>query len=156
LEKVKEPMQRLPALALALHQLGRTDAARAALRKADEAADLLLHGSLLADTLRVPGRFWDEWLFFHILRREAHQAIHGKPMPESAYDRLSRGRLLSALDEPEKAEPEYAAAVALRPGDADVWLTRAGVFARLGRKDRAAADLARAQQLQAADPKAFA
>jgi serine/threonine protein kinase/predicted Zn-dependent protease len=151
LEKVTEPMQRLPALALALKELGRTDDAREALREGDNLADQQLRGALLADSFKMPGSFWDEWLLFHILRREAHQTIHGRPMPESPYDKLFRARLHSALGEAEKAEAEFSAAVAVRPNDADVWLTRARVFAKLGNKDQAAADLARAQQLQA-DP----
>jgi len=153
LEKVKEPVQRLPALAIALHQLGRTKAAREALEQADVAADDLLRGGLAADVLKIPDPNWEDWLLFHVLRREAHQAIDGKPMPESPYDRLFRGRLLDALNQPEKAEAEFTAAAELRPNDADVWLTRARVFAKLGRKDRASADLARAQQHKADDPR---
>jgi serine/threonine protein kinase/Flp pilus assembly protein TadD len=153
LEKVKEPIQQLPALAIALHQLGRTEAARDALRQADEAAEHLLRDGLVADTLQLPGPSWSDWLLFHILRREAHQAIHGKPMPESPYDTLFRGRVLGALDKPEEAEAEFAAAAALRPMDADVWLTRGRIYARLGRKDRMAADLLQAQQLKGDDPR---
>jgi serine/threonine protein kinase/tetratricopeptide (TPR) repeat protein len=156
LEKVKEPMQRLPALALALQQLGRTDAARDTLRQADEVADQLLRGTLQADSFKLPGSFWDEWLLCHILRREAHQTIYGKPLPESPYDRLFHGRRLCVLEGPEKAEADLDASVAVRPSDADVWLTRARVFVKLDMSDRAAADLTRAKELQAADPKAFA
>ena len=74
-------------------------------------------------------------------------------MPESPFDRLFRGRLLYSLDQPDKAEAEFTAAIELRPSDATIWLTRARVFAKLGWKDRASADLARAQQQKADDPR---
>src|SRR5207249_7886079 len=90
-----------------------------------------------------------------VLRAEAHQLIHGKPMPESPYERLFRGRVFFGLGQPDKAEAEFAAAVALRPGDADVWLTRSRVFATLGQKERMTADLLRAQQLKGEDPKTW-
>ncbi len=152
LEKVKEPVQKLPALAIALLQLGKAQAAREALEQADAAADALLRDSLAADVLRIPDPWWQDWLLFRVLRREAHQAIHGKPMPESPYDRLFQGRLLFALNEPQQAEAEFTGAAELRPGDLDLWLTRARIFAKLGLKDRATADLARAQQ-KADDPR---
>ena len=136
-----------------LHQLRRTEAAREALEQADAAADDLLRGGLAADVLKIPDAFWQNWLLFHVLRREAHEAIHGKPMPESPFDRLFRGRLLYSLDQPDKAEAEFTAAIELRPSDATIWLTRARVFAKLGWKDRASADLAKAQQQKADDPR---
>ena len=111
--------------------------------------------AVVADVLKIPDPNWQDWLLFRVLRREAHQAIHGKPMPESPYDRLFRGRLLYTLDQPEQAEAEFTAAAVLRPDDADVWLTRARVFAKLGWKDRASADLVRAQQKKADDPRTW-
>jgi tetratricopeptide (TPR) repeat protein len=156
LEKVRDPLQRLPAQALALHQLGRTVAAKEALQQADLAADQRLRAELLRETLKIPDSSWVDWLSFRTLRREAHQTIHGKPLPESPYDRLFHGRLFIAVDEQQKAEAEFAAAVAMRPKDADVWLTRSRIFANLRRRDRATADRTQARRLQAADPKAIA
>jgi tetratricopeptide (TPR) repeat protein/serine/threonine protein kinase len=142
------------ARALAEHQLGHRQAAVQALREADLAAERLMHERAAADMLRLT-QWWDDWLLAELLRHEAHQKIHGKPMPESPYARLFRGRVLSALDEPDKAEAEFVAAVAMRPNDADVWLTRSRIFAKLGRKDRMAADLLRAQQLKGDDPRTW-
>src|SRR5262249_46006482 len=123
-----------------------------ALHQADLAADRPTRDAATGHEVRLePDRHL--WLCFRLLRREDHQAIEVKPLPDSPYDRLLRGRVLHAFEQVEKAEAEFAAAVALRPDDSDVWLSRARVFARLGRKDRMAADLARAQQLEADDPR---
>jgi tetratricopeptide (TPR) repeat protein len=84
--------------------------------------------------------------------REAYLAVLARPLPDSPYERLHRGQVLLALGQPDRADAELAAAVELRPGDADVWLTRARVFAKLGQKERAKADLVRAQQIKADEP----
>ena len=152
LEQVKDPLQKLPALALALHQLGRTDAARAALQEAEQVAEERLRNGLGGADLKLPDAWWSDWLLCRSLRREAHQAIHGQALPDSPYERLFRARVLLALDQTDKADAEFAAAVQVRPDDADVWLTRSRIYARLGHKDRTAADLAHAQQLKADDP----
>ena len=47
------------------------------------------------------------------------------------------------------------AAVAPRPNDPEVWQTRARLFVKLGRKDRAGADLVHAQKLKSDDPKSW-
>ncbi|MCI0681757.1 MAG: protein kinase [Gemmataceae bacterium] len=155
LEKVKDPLQKLPVQALALHQLGRTAAARQALHQADSIADQRLREGLAQEKLKVPDAWWADWLLFRHLRREAHQKIHGTAMPDSPYERLFRGRVLGALDEHDKGEAELTAAVAIRPDDADVWLTRSRIFAKLGRNDRMAADLLKAQQFKGDDPKTW-
>jgi serine/threonine protein kinase/tetratricopeptide (TPR) repeat protein len=155
LQRVMDSMQRLPALAIALHQMGRTRAAQEALEQADAAADQLVRDAVVADVLKIPDANWQDWLLFRVLRREAHEAIHGKPMAESPYDRLFRGRLLHTMDQPQQAEAEFTAAALLRPEDTDLWLTRARVFAKLGWKERASADLVRAQQLKAGDPRTW-
>ncbi len=94
-------------------------------------------------------------MHFRPLLREAHRAISGGPLPDSPYERMFRGRVLLALGETEKAEAEFEAAVALRPDDAELWLTRARIFADLGRKDRAAADRIKAQVLKGDDPRTW-
>jgi tetratricopeptide (TPR) repeat protein len=151
---------RLPAewkwtvLALSEHLLGHADAAREALQQADLVFDQLPRNAVSDGALQLPF-YWEDWLELRALRREAHQAIHGKPPADSLSERLRRGRLLVALDRPNEAEAEFAAAVALRPDDPEAWLTRARLFAKLGRKDRAAADMIHAQQLKADDPKSW-
>ncbi|HEY8504168.1 MAG TPA: tetratricopeptide repeat protein, partial [Gemmataceae bacterium] len=153
LETATDPDRKWSAVALAFHQLGRADEAREALRQADLAADRRMRIGLSDETLRLPDKWWEDRLLFRSLRREAHRAIRGRPLPDSPYDRLHRARVLLALDRPGEAEAEFAAAVEIRPDDPEVWLARAGVFARLGRKDRAVADLGRALQLPGADPR---
>ena len=140
-------------VALAEHRLGHPDAARDALRQADFVADLVTRNAAVDPAMRLVKPAWPDWVYFRLLRREAHQTIEGKPLPDSPYDRLFRGRVLYAFGQVEKAEAEFAAAIALRPNDLDLWLTRARVFARLGRKDRMAADLAKAQGLEPGRPR---
>ena len=135
-------------VALAEHQVGHPDAAREALRQADLAADRVTGDAATNPAMRLVRPDWPDWVYFRLVRREAHHTIEGKPLPDSPYDRLFRGRVLYAFGEVEKAEAEFAAAVALRPNEVDLWLTRARVFARLGRTDRMAGDLAKAQGLE--------
>jgi tetratricopeptide (TPR) repeat protein len=155
LEGLRDITHKWPVLALARQRLGRTEEAREALRRAEAEADQQIRDAATAETLRFPGPFvfWQEWLHRQLLLAEAHEAVHGRPRPDSPYDRLYRARLLSALGRPEEAEAELASSVALRPDDPSVWLARARVFRQLGRKDRAVADLARARQLSSADPR---
>ncbi len=135
-------------VALAEHQVGHPDAAREALRQADLAADRVTGDAATNPAMRLVRPDWPDWVYFRLVRREAHHTIEGKPLPDSPYDRLFRGRVLYAFGEVEKAEAEFAAAVALRPNEVDLWLTRARVFARLGRTDRMAGDLSKAQGLE--------
>src|SRR5262249_86511 len=85
-------------LALIQHRLGHTKEAAEALRQADLLAEKRMQGAVAADRLKPP-LIWDEWLHNQALRAEAHQAIHGKPMPESPYEKLYRARVLFALEE---------------------------------------------------------
>ncbi len=142
-------------LRLALHHAGRADGALAALEQADKNAEKHLRAALENASLHVPVMPWQEWIHMELCRREAHQAIHGKPMPLSPYERLFHGRSLWALHEIDRAEAEFAAAVVLHPHDADVWLSRSHVLAKLDLKDRMAADLLRAQELKGDDPRTW-
>jgi tetratricopeptide (TPR) repeat protein len=148
-----EPVWTWPVVALAEHRLGHADAAREALRQADFVADRVTRDAAADPAMRLVKPSWPDWVYFRLLRREAHQTIEGKPLPDSPYDRLFRGRVLYAFGQVKKAEAEFAAAVALRPNDIAMWLTRARVFAKLGRKDRMAADLAKVQGLEPGRPR---
>ncbi len=141
-------------LALIRHRLGHAKEATEALRQADLLAERRMKDAVGGERLQVP-LVWDEWLHNHLLRAEAHRVIRGKPMPDSPYEKLFRGRVFLALEQPDRAEAEFTAAVAIRPDDADVRLTRSRVFARLGQKERMAADLLRAQQLKGDDPRTW-
>jgi serine/threonine protein kinase/tetratricopeptide (TPR) repeat protein len=141
-------------LTLAELRRGHPGAAREALRQADEGSDRALRDRL-ADppfSLRHTNL---EWAHFRVLRREAHRAITGGPLPESPVEHLFLGRTLLALGRTEPAEAELDAAIRLRPEDAEVWLARARIFAGLGRKDRAAADMIKAQELRGGDPRTW-
>ncbi|MFO0871916.1 MAG: hypothetical protein U0935_23570 [Pirellulales bacterium] len=153
--KVSEPLQRLPVEALALHQLGRQAEAADTLHRADQLAEQRLRDTLTVDKLSIPDPWWSDWLMFRQLRREAHRTIHGRPLPESPYDHLFAGRILMALGDAERATAELDAAVALRPQDTNVWLTRAHIFSNLQRTDQLQADLERAQSLDGDNPRTW-
>lgn len=142
-------------LALIRKRVGQSDAAAEALRQADLLAERRMKDSATADQLKLPLTAWDEWLHNELLRAEAHQAIHAKPMPASPYEKLFRGRVLHGLEQLEKAEAEFSAAVALRPDDADVWLARSRIYTKLGQTDKMAADLLKAQQLRSGDARTW-
>jgi tetratricopeptide (TPR) repeat protein len=135
-------------VALAEHRLGHADAAREALQRADAAADRVMGNAATDPAMRLVKPSWPDWVYFRLLRREAHRTLEGKPIRDSPYDRLFRGRVLYAFGQVKQAETEFAAAVALRPNDVDLLLSRARVFARLGQKDRMAAELAKARELE--------
>ena len=106
LEKVTDPLQRLPVIALALHQLGKNEAAQDALREADIFADRRLRDTLAKEIPTLPNALWEDWLTFRIIRREAHQNIHGQPLPDSPYERLFQARVLpGSLARPTKPKP---------------------------------------------------
>jgi tetratricopeptide (TPR) repeat protein len=152
LDHVVDPLQELPVKALVLHHLGRRAAAAEALAQSDQLVEKRLREGLGLEKLKIPDKWWADWLAVRVLRREAHLAIHGKPLPDSPYERLFRGRVFHALEMHDPSATEFAAAVAQRPEDAEVWLTRSRIYARLGRNDRMAADLLQAQKLKGDDP----
>jgi tetratricopeptide (TPR) repeat protein len=154
LKPSEKPWPEWQILALIRRRLGQADAAAEALRQADLLAERRMKVAACAERLQTPLTS-DEWLHNEVLRAEAHQAVYGKPMPASPYERLFRGRVFSALGEADKAEAEFTAAVQIRRDDVDVWLTRSRVFEKLGLKDRMSADLLRAQQIKGDDPKTW-
>jgi serine/threonine protein kinase/tetratricopeptide (TPR) repeat protein len=143
------PYWRWPSVALAEHRLGHAEAARAALRRADEEAEA--YWWLMSSTAdSVEKRYF--WPQLRSLRRQAHRAIEGGPMLDTATERLVRAKALVSLGRDEEAESEFAAAVSPRPGDSKLWSNRARIFAGLGLKERALADLAHARELRVDDP----
>jgi serine/threonine protein kinase/tetratricopeptide (TPR) repeat protein len=144
----------LSIAALIQHRLGHADAAADSLRRSEALNERWMKEFLARGQLKW-SPVWDAYLHYRQLLLEAHQTIHGKPRPASPYERLIRGRIHVALEEHEKAQSEFAAAVKIRPDDAEVWLARSRVFAKMGRKDRMAADLLRVQQLKGNDPKTW-
>src|SRR5262249_19664337 len=147
LGQIEDPNWKWPVAALANHALGRTETAKEALHEADLAGDRVLFKRLTDSA----GRLWsseDIWVYFRALRREAHRAINAEPLPDSPSERLFRGRVLQALGKRESGEAEFAAAIALRPNDPNVWIARARIFSDLGWKDRMATDRVKAQTLK--------
>jgi WD40 repeat protein/serine/threonine protein kinase/Flp pilus assembly protein TadD len=69
--------------------------------------------------------------------------------PANWQDRLARARLLARLQKWGQAEAEFTRAVRRHPRVPQVWVARASFLLGCGRRDRAAADMARAVALQA-------
>ncbi|MHB1556562.1 MAG: tetratricopeptide repeat protein [Isosphaeraceae bacterium] len=147
LAKIDDPLWTSAARAMAELRLGRVEAARTALRAADEAAEA---DHYLANATVPQVRGLPHWPEFRALRREVHRAL-GQEFPVSTTERMYRVRVLLSLGRDEPADSEFAAAVRPRPSDPRPWVTRARILAGLGRKHRASADLARAAELSGDD-----
>jgi tetratricopeptide (TPR) repeat protein len=130
-------------LAMAHHELGQADAARTAL---DQGRAALRRYYPRPDRDEL-GEIWVDWAGTQIARREAETLIEGTTATDPL-EHLRRAKLLAQLGEAGKADAEFAAAVAVRPNDPEVWATRGRIFAQLGLKERSEADFARALQLK--------
>lgn len=92
--------------------------------------------------------YWDFGVA-HVLRREVWQKIAGQAPPAEPWWHLIQARRYSLLGESERAETEFAAAVAAAPNEPEIWNTRARVFDQLGQPARAEADRKKAAELAA-------
>jgi serine/threonine protein kinase/tetratricopeptide (TPR) repeat protein len=130
-------------LAMAHHQLGQADAARTALNQAR--AELRRHYP--QPDREDLGNGWRDWLSSQLFRREAETLIEGTTTTDPL-EHLHRAKLYAQLGEMDKADSEFAAAVAVRPNDPEVWMMRGRIFAQVGLQERSAADFARARELK--------
>lgn len=135
--------------ALAHHQLGSNDAARAALAEADE-----LLAAEAPQFYSNPSRLRSEhdWLIALILQREAYGQIDDGAAPVYPELHLIRGAALARLGRRERAAVEFAAAVESRPQDPRVWFARASAHAQAEQQKQAEADIARGEELLKALP----
>ena len=155
-----------PVLAMAYHRLGRPDDARRALADAAATLDRWTAARYAAGggDLRTgagadavwPGSWWD-WLEMDLRCREARLLVEGAAPAADPRVHVLRARSLMGLRWPEKAVPEYAAALSLRPDDAQVRLeahfAQAYVHIHQGEWAAAAAALAEATHLRPDDVK---
>jgi len=139
--------------ALALEGAGRKEDALEHLQRAEG-----LHQSMICRPTLAPGRMdlaggYDklphELAASHVLRREAWQKIRGESPPDDRWWHLIQARGYGLLEESERAEKEFAAAVAEAPDDPEIWIARALVFEQLGDAARAENDRNRAAKLGA-------
>ncbi|HEV3118398.1 MAG TPA: protein kinase, partial [Gemmataceae bacterium] len=121
-----------PVLAMAHHRLGQTAEARQALDAAAETIDRwtrdryqiqeeknwIIH---LGATGDWPIAWWD-WLECQLCYREARVLIDGSPPGDDPRLYVLRARAFAGLRWPEKAVPEYDAALKLSPQDAQIRL----------------------------------
>jgi tetratricopeptide (TPR) repeat protein len=144
-----------PVLAMAHHRLGHAAEARKWLDQS------MAEWRRLSPLPRSPGglavlpsspseywpKFWHDWLTFEILLHEASVLIAGAPPLEAAFDHAHRSLLYRQLEDQEKAEAQWQAALKIAPREPALWLARARLFAQRGQHDKADADFLKAATL---------
>ncbi len=132
---------------------GRAEQARRWLRALDrDLEEYVRRGLLAVGSLRRPQFSATDVLRADLLRRQAYDMI-GERSPELRSLRLMRGEALWRLEERERAEVEFAAAIARAPDELAALIDRAHAFETLGLRDRADADLAEATRRKPDDPR---
>jgi eukaryotic-like serine/threonine-protein kinase len=132
---------------------GRRDPALRWLRALERELEEYIQASLRAYGELLPPHHWPhDVLRADILRREAYSSLGEKP-PELRALRLLRGDALWRLNEREKAEVEFAAAIEGAPDAVAALMERARSFEALGLRERADADLAEAARRKPDDPR---
>ena len=153
-----------PVLAMAHHRQGRPAEAREALDKAarildqwtreryqSQGEDWVIH---LGAEVVWPVSWWD-WMECQIYYREAKVLIDGSPPPDDPRLHVLRARAFAGLGWPEKAVPEYDAALKLSPQDPQIRLeahrNRGYGCVHRGQWGESAAEFAKACGLRADD-----
>jgi tetratricopeptide (TPR) repeat protein len=153
-----------PALAMAHHRMGRAAEARRALAAAAAATDRWTQERCQLPDWRWmdhhdaaalwPISWWD-WLECQLFYREASVLINGSPPPDDVRVHVLAARSLAGLRRPEQAAREYAAALRRTPDDRQVRMeahrNEGYCHVLSGRWRRAAAEFARASELQPDD-----
>jgi tetratricopeptide (TPR) repeat protein len=152
-----------PVLAMAYHRQGRAAEAREALGEAARVLDQWTGERYRSGEDWVidqgaqavwPVIWWD-WLECELLHREASVLIDGSPPPDDARLHALRARSFAGLRWPEKAAAEYDAALKLSPQDSQIRMeahrNQGYRYVHLGRWREAAAEFARATELQPDD-----
>ncbi len=142
-------------LAIAAHGAGHAEKASGQIERADRLHQMLCQAALTTNQRQLPGNFAESWktlVTVQVLRREAWQKTKGQSPPADPWWHLVQARGYALLGESERAEKEFAAAVAGVPDDPEVWIARARVFEQLGDAARAEADLNKTVELAPNDP----
>ena len=143
----------VPVIALIHARAGRAERARRWLTALEKDLEQAIREPHLASgELKEPYRAAALVLRAELLRRQAYAAL-GVPAPELRALRLLRGDSFWRLGENQKAETEFAAAIAEPPDIAQALIDRAWTFENLGLRDRSMADLALASRRRPDDPR---
>jgi tetratricopeptide (TPR) repeat protein len=139
-----------PLFAMVHSQLGDEGEARRYLEEADAWYEQAVVDHLVGEDVKLPVEFWFDWPYFVVMRREAARVVEGCDEWKDPWHHLIRGRVLLRMDEPEKAEQEFQAALAAQPDNRPALaalLERARYYAIQGQWQEASADF-----LKAAEP----
>ena len=139
-------------LAIAAQGAGHGEKAAGQIERAGRLHQMLCQAALTTNQRQLPGNFAGSWktlVTVQVLRREAWQKIKGQSPPADPWWHLVQARGYALLGESERAEQEFAAAVAAAPDDPEIWIARSRVFEQLGDGARAEADRKKAIELGA-------
>jgi tetratricopeptide (TPR) repeat protein len=139
---------------LAAHDAGRKEVALAQLGRAETLYQNTCKAQLATEREPFSIYFWD-LAAAQLLRREAWRKVREQEPPCVPWWHLVQGRGYRLLGESQRAEEEFAAAVAAAPDDPDVWLARAAVFEQVGDAARADTDRKKALELAPDDPRCW-
>jgi tetratricopeptide (TPR) repeat protein len=153
LEKGVNDMNAKAVVALIHARAGRSEQAKRWLGALErDFEEYIRLGHVTLGALRQPHYWSIDVLRADLLRREAYSLL-GQKAPELRALRLLRGDGLWRLEEREKAESEFVAAVAHSHDDVAALMDRARTFEALGARDRADLDLALAARRKPRDPR---
>ena len=142
-----------PVIALVHARAGQPERARRWLTALEQNLEQTIRDEHLAKGgLKESANLAHDVLRAELLRREAY-AILGTKAPELRALRLLRGDSFWRLGDHQRAETEFAAAIAAAPDHAGALIDRAWIFEGLGLPDRSMADLALAARLRTDDPR---
>lgn len=137
-------------MAIAAHGSLQHESAWTRLQQAEDDCQKIGRAALAPQQTALPGVLaisWWDLANIQVLRREAWQKIKGQAPPADPWWHLVQARGYGLIGESERAEKEFAGAVAAAPNDPEVWDIRARVFEQLGQPARAEADRKKAAEL---------
>jgi WD40 repeat protein/Tfp pilus assembly protein PilF len=141
-------------LAMAHHRLGHAALARQWLDRSVQWLDQSTPDKPRDASLGAPVP-WNMWLQAQCLRHEAEALIRGSPRTADAKTWLAFARAHACLRQWDRAVADYGRALALQPGDGQLFAERGRCYVQQGRWDRAVADYDRAVVRQPNDPRLF-
>ncbi len=136
-----------PIRAIVLQHLGRSAEARDQLQAAVNEVNRIWSEPLALPAQAKPRKHPEVDLLYLVMAREAHQLIHGTPLPDPPLRQLYRARMLAAAGRTDVSDAVTAGLLQQQPDDPEVTEAVAIVLSELGRAATAAEYWARADEL---------